>query len=558
MMNRRNRTKKLSLIFLIALTTLSAPTTAATTGVRPRGDVAQRTAPATRTAPKPAATPAPRQTPPKPSTQGTPTAAGPVARSTVNAPTEDCGCEAKPLPEVLAIVNGIKIARQDISAETQQRTAQLRQQVIEARKHELDLQINSLLLEAEAKKLGTSAARLLETEVMAKVSEPTEAEALTFYNQNKAKIDAQAGRAVEFKDVRNFIVGYLQNQRQQEQAGKFSLALRTAAQVRKLVEAATPPATAADRARIFATVNGRNITSGDIEDSLRPLIFTVQEETYKLQNLDVELKINDLLLEQEAQKRKITARALLEAEVTSHVPTVTEADAQKFYNENKERINGDFTQTKYQIIQYLQEREKERLTLAFAERLRSSAQIQTFLTPPEPPVYAIATDDQPSKGNPQATVTIVEFTDFQCPSCAMTHPVIERLANEYQTRIRVVMRDFPLAQHEHAVKAAEAAEAAREQGKYWEYAAILFRNQSSLQVDKLKEYATQLGLDRAKFDAALDSGRFTEKVRRDVQDGQRIGVNATPTVFVNGRRITDRSYEGLKAIIEAALKAPAR
>ncbi|HKG15313.1 MAG TPA: thioredoxin domain-containing protein, partial [Pyrinomonadaceae bacterium] len=129
---------------------------------------------------------------------------------------------------------------------------------------------------------------------------------------------------------------------------------------------------------------------------------------------------------------------------------------------------------------------------------------------------------------------------------------------EYGERVRLVVRDFPLSQHADAQKAAEAAEAAREQGKYWEYVAILFQNQSALQADKLKEYASHVGLDRAKFDAALDSGKFTESVRRDLHDGDRAGVVGTPTVFLNGRRVTDTSYEGLKAAVEAALSSTAQ
>src|SRR6185436_19461777 len=155
------------------------------------------------------------------------------------------------------------------------------------------------------------------------------------------------------------------------------------------------------------------------------------------------------------------------------------------------------------------------------------------LTAPVAPAFSIATDDQPAKGNPNASVTIVEFTDFQCPSCALQHPVLERIVNEFGDRVRLVVRDFPLSQHADARKAAEAAEAAREQGKYWEYVTVLFRNQSALGVDKLKQYASEVGLDRARFDAALDSGKFAEKVQHDVIDGDKLGINGTPTLYIN-------------------------
>jgi protein-disulfide isomerase len=283
----------------------------------------------------------------------------------------------------------------------------------------------------------------------------------------------------------------------------------------------------------------------------------VQDQVYLLRKGDVDMKINDMLLNQEAQKRGVTPRAVLDAEVAAKLPVVTEAQALDFYNKNKERINGEFAPLKYQIIEYLQQQEQQKLESTFVGRLRNGASVQTFITPPAQPVFKIATDDQPSKGKADAAVTVVEFTDYQCPSCAATHPVLEKLITEYGDRVRFVVRDFPLQMHADARKAAEAAEAAREQGKYWDFTAILFRNQSALKVDQLKQYAQVIGLDRAKFDAALEDGRFADKVERDLIDGQKFGVSATPTIFINGRRANDNTYDALKAAIEEALKAPA-
>ena len=478
---------------------------------------------------------------------------GPVVAQTSTSPSPadqvvDCGCEDKRVTDVLGIVNGVKITKQDLSPETRSRIDQLQREVIEARKRELDLQIDSLLLEAEAKKRQVLPSQVLKDEVVAKVQEPTEAEAQKFYDENKARIQA------EFKDAKDDILRYLRYQRQQELARKLAERLRTTAQVKVLAKPSSPAADA-DRARVLADVNGKKITAGDIETSLLPLIFSVQEQVYALRKQDLDLKINDTLLTAEAQKRKLTTRALLETEVTAKVPSVTEAQAQEFYAQNKERISGEFAQTKDQIIKYMQEKREQEATLAFADQLRRASAVQINLNAPESPVFQISTDDQPSKGNADAKVTIVEFTDFQCPSCAQQHPLLERLVNEFGNRVRLVVRDFPLSQHADAPKAAEAAEAAREQGKYWEYAALLFRNQSALDVNKLKQYASDLGLDRARFDAALDSRKFAEKVERDVIDGQKLGVNGTPTFYINGKRVSDRSYEALKATIEATLKA---
>jgi protein-disulfide isomerase len=406
-------------------------------------------------------------------------------------------------------------------------------------------------LEAEAKRLKLNSYRLLENEVVAKTTEPTEAEALAFYNENKARIKD------EFPGVKDEIVAFLREQRQRTQARQLAERLRAAHDVKVLVTEATPPATPSDRNRVFATVNGQPITSADIEASLAPLIYNVQDQVYGLLKRDLDARVNEILFGKEAEKRQVTARALLEREVDQKVPLITEAQAQAFYNENKERIKEDFAKVKDQITQYLKDQETARLRASFAGRLRQDTPLQMFLSAPVAPVLKIATDDQPGRGKQDAPITIVEFTDFQCASCAQTLPVLDKLLAEYGDRVRLVVRDFPLTQHKHALKAAEAAEAARAQGKYWEYIALLFANQSALENAKLKEYATRLGLDRVQFDAALDSGTFTDKVMRDVRDGERAGVKGTPTIFVNGQRVSEPSHQAIKAAIEAALKSVA-
>ncbi len=473
----------------------------------------------------------------------TPATAAPTPTAAVS---DECGCDP-PLPEVLAIVNGNKISRSDISG-TDADIKRLKDDVIEARKRELDLQINSWLLEVEAKKRGISTTELLQQEVIGKATEPSEADAQAFFEQNKARLGA-----TDFAAVKKDITNYLLEQRQQAAAKVLADRLRAAAQI-KLSGTVTPPATDAERSRVFATVNNKNFTSADIEDSLKAFVFSVRSQIFEMRKHAVELAVNDLLLTAEAKRQGITTQALLDSAL-SKVPAVTDSDAQKFFNENKQRINGEFANLKPQIVSYLEEQAKRNAEKAFADQLKRNATIQLFLAAPQPPAYQIAIDDQPMRGNANASVTLIGFSDFQCSACAAAHDVVNRLSNEYGNNLRVVMRDYPLEQHANAFRAAEAAEAAREQGKFWEYAALLLHNQNALEIDKLKEYASQLQLDRAKFDAAVDSRKFRGNVDRDVAEGSRLGVNATPTFFVNGRKVSEVSYEALKAAIDAALKA---
>ncbi|MDT7604900.1 MAG: hypothetical protein QOF61_2897, partial [Acidobacteriota bacterium] len=221
---------------------------------------AQRSAPA-----RPAATPPARTQPAKPA----PTPQTPVVAPAAKA--DDCGCETETPPDVLAIVNGVRVTSKEIEEPIKDKVQQLQQSVADARKRELDLQINSVLLEAEARKRGKTSTKLLEEEVINKTPEPTEAEARAFYDQNKARIGAEWSA-----DLKDQITQYLRSQHQDEHAKQFADQLRAAAQVKLNVSAATAPATEAERARIFATVNGSTITSAMVEDTLKPLIANTQ------------------------------------------------------------------------------------------------------------------------------------------------------------------------------------------------------------------------------------------------------------------------------------------
>src|SRR6185369_560432 len=451
------------------------------------------------------------QTPTVSVTKTTPTSISAKSRPQPVKAVEDCACESQVLPEAFAIVNGVRITARDIEKATGDSVHQLQRQVVEARKRELDLLINSRLLSVEAKKRGISTTKLLQQEVVAKVKAPIDTEVQTFYDQNQVRLQE------DFNDVREDILRFLLDQRQRLEAKRFADVLRGASETKIQITEVTPPRNQAERARVLATVNGESITSGDVEDSLQSMIVDVQERVYKLRKAELELSVNDTLLVQEAQKRQVTTNALLDAEVKPKA--VTEEQARAFFEQNKDRVSGDFAQTRDSIIRYLEQIEVRVAEHAFVEKLRAAASIQILLVAPESPVFSISTAGQPSLGSAVAPVTIVAFTDYQCPSCAAIHASLERLVKEYGDKVRVVTRDFPLTDHSEAFKAAEAAEAAREQGRYWEYGQLLMRNQSALSVDKLKAYASELALDRTRFDSALDSGKFAAMVQHDIEEG---------------------------------------
>ena len=243
-----------------------------------------------------------------------------------------------------------------------------------------------------------------------------------------------------------------------------------------------------------------------------------------------------MLLLEEARRRQIGPEEIVRTEISDKVRNPTEEEVAKFYSENKARISGDLNSVRNQVASFTSRTNPDAtLEKDLSARLRKSANIRWLITEPAQPVQNISVDDDPSRGDVNAPVTVVEFTDFQCPACAAMHPVVEEVLKSYGDKVRFVVRDFPLNQHENARKAAEAANAANAQGKFFEYITLLFKNQKALDIPSLKKYASELGLDRARFDAALDRGVYAAEVKKDVTDGEMYGVGSTPTIFVNGR-----------------------
>ncbi len=166
------------------------------------------------------------------------------------------------------------------------------------------------------------------------------------------------------------------------------------------------------------------------------------------------------------------------------------------------------------------------------------------------------TKDDHIRGNVNAKVTMIEYSDFQCPFCSKVAPTLKQVLDQYKDQVRLVYRHFPLTSiHPYAQKAAEASECASEQGKFWEYHDILFANQSALTVDNLKKYAADLKLNTGNFNSCLDSGKYTAKVSKEAADAQASGITGTPGTYV-GTQLVAGAYPlaSFTAIIDGLLK----
>jgi protein-disulfide isomerase len=453
-------------------------------------------------------------------------------------------------PVALVVVNGQSFTTADLDPAVQQEVERLNEKIAEARKAVLDVQINTLLLEVEAKRRGIDTHRLYELEVSNRVGTITPAQIKKFLDENKDQFEGM-DPALASKQA----AAYLHDEVENKLADDLVNRLRKTNPVVMGVDINSPNL---NPTAVVATIGNYPLKADTLIERLKPIVYRMKLEAYELTKQRIDQMVDNTLLLAESQRRQVGPEQIIRTEITDKVRNPTEEEINKFYSENKARISGDLNSIRNQLVAYLQNESRQQLEKDLSARLRKGANIRWLMTEPAQPVQNVSVDDDPSRGDANAPVTIVEFTDFQCPACAAMHPVLEEVLKSYGNKVRFVVRDFPLNQHEWARKAAEAANAANAQGKFFEYISVLFKNQKALDTPSLKKYASDLGLDRARFDAALDRGVYAAEVEKDISDGEMYGVGSTPTIFVNGVQLKVLSADGLKQAIDSAAANRAR
>ena len=311
-----------------------------------------------------------------------------------------------------------------------------------------------------------------------------------------------------------------------------------------------------------AEVDGQPITYGDLQNDhevgpkVRQAEVKALTDLYDQRRGLLDEMISRRLLEEEAKTKGKTVEQWYQTEYVTSVPEPSDAEAKAFYEEHKAQVpqGQTFEDLKDRIKQAVRQQKLREGMGKILDDLKSRHHVQVSLQAPDLPRMDVEAKG-PSRGPTNAPVTIVEFSDFQCPYCGREAPVIERLMKEYDGRVRLVFRNYPLDFHPFAQKAAEAGACAQEQGKFWEFHDKMFGNQNKLAVEDLKGYAKSVGLDSSKFDKCLDSGEKKALVEEDLKAGSAAGVSGTPAFFINGVFINGaQPYEQMKQTVDRELK----
>lgn len=423
---------------------------------------------------------------------------------------------AQKAEEVLATAGAKTFTIADLDEQAQQAWQNRKKIVADARLELFARQVSDILFSMEAAARKTTVEKLLAAEIAAKIADPPAEQIKAVYDANQDRLGNKP-----LAEVRPQIVAFLRHEPEQKATENFIAVLKTKYKPVFGKDVNAPNLKPAD---VLATVGAKQITVKDFEEASKLALYETEANIYDLVEQSLQEAVLSNLISAEAAKENIAPGDIIAREIT---------DKLKDYSDE----------------------ERFALQTALKNRLYTKYNAKILIKEPEAVAQNISTDDDPAQGAANAPVVIVMFSDFQCPACSAVHPILKRAIAEYKDKVRFVVRDFPLETiHENAFQAAQAANAANAQGKFFEYAELLYNNQNSLDIASLKEFASRIGLDRKKFDADLDSGKYAEEVRKDMAEGMSYGINSTPTVFVNGVKIRQFSPEGFKTAIERALK----
>ena len=289
----------------------------------------------------------------------------------------------------------------------------------------------------------------------------------------------------------------------------------------------------ATQGEVLATVDGYEITRQEVEEIAPDQFIQANQQLHDLTERALSQAIETKLLDFQAEKEGLDVDGLVAREVLSKLPEPTEQQIDSIYNVYREQLNNaPRDSVTPQIVDFLNRQQRSVGMQVYLAQLRAQYDVRNLLEPARIEVEATG----PSRGPEDAPITLVEFSDFECPFCVRVLPTLDQVQEAYGDQVRIVYRQFPLnAIHRNAQLSAEASLCAHAQGKFWEMHDAIFEARGKADSDGLKTMAADLGLDSEVFDGCLDSREFRDQVAADMEAGRQAGVTGTPALFINGR-----------------------
>ncbi len=301
----------------------------------------------------------------------------------------------------------------------------------------------------------------------------------------------------------------------------------------------------------LATVGDRKIEREAVEKVVASQLVAIENNRYKAMREGVDALVAENLMELEAASRGVTVQALAEAEIFAKVGDPTEDEVKALYEQHKQSFQGaPLEDMRARLVDYLKQGKMAARQEALLDELRKKFPTTIALRPPKVDVEV----GSRVRGPATAQVTIVEFSDYECPFCKRAEPALKQVLDTYGDKVRLAYRDYPLDFHANARPASLAAHCANAQGKFWEYHEKVMTS-DDLSRAALDKIADDTGLDRAAFDTCVEKDEFKAAIDADIAAGAAAGVQGTPAFFINGRMLDGaQPFEAFKAIIDEELE----
>jgi len=295
------------------------------------------------------------------------------------------------------------------------------------------------------------------------------------------------------------------------------------------------PAKPLARPEVVATYSEGEITRKELERMIGPEIARLQKEIYDLEERTIRQMVSERLLRAEAIREHMTRDKYYDTHVTDRIVEPPEAEVKQVMEQYRSQLPKDDETARKLVVQALKDRQKQRLEKILQAKLLGGAKLKILLEEVRFPVEVAESD--PVRGPEDAPVTIVEFSDYQCPFCSRVQPTLHKLLELYPDSVQIVFKNMPGQRHDRARPAAEAALCAGRQGKFWEMHDWLYAHQNKLDDESIQAEAKDLGLDMDAFGTCLSKHETAAQIDSSLKEARELGLTGTPIFFVNGRMI---------------------
>ena len=309
---------------------------------------------------------------------------------------------------------------------------------------------------------------------------------------------------------------------------------------------------------VVAKINGEEITEDQLIGDAQLELMQIKKQEYDLKMGQLNKLVQEKFLGAEAKKEGLAStedyisKKILKGEIK-----ISDAEYKKFVKEKNIPESNINEQVKDRIFAYMKEQKKDEVVQAYLAKLTKSNPVEVYFKKPKSNIQ-VDVGGAPFKGSESAKVTIVEFSDFQCPFCGKGADVVNQINKKYGSKVKIAFKQFPLPMHKDAPLTSEASMCVFEQNKekFWKFHDLAFKNQDKLDAESLVKHAKTSGVDEKKFKECLDSHKFADYVKKDMAYGEKLGVRSTPTFFVNGQLISGAlPIEAFSEVIDEELSA---